>query len=331
MRRGMIGKLYADNVSRAYAGFENVSLRDTLPEKNVDFIISVKRITSNTYINSTAYTNDSFIQFSISCLAGGGTASYGGITKTLAASTTTVVTFGKYAGVDDGTPSSGPLTISGNYYQVKYIPFNSAKSTTSYAMRNCLTGVVQWFGSQMLYVDGLFSGNIQVPDAPDLPYRLNIASIGCLMGKQVPVFGDERPANTVATSIPINFIRQLVKLTRAGGAFAGCTGLLSIPEDLFETNELLESVYDSDISGVTDAGAFEGCTHLSSLPSKLFWRQKKLLSLENCFKGCSLLRGSTPVDSLGHKLWERYSRSASGCFTGCSGLVDYADIPADWK
>lgn len=119
--------------------------------------LSVARYTSNTYANSTTYTNDSFIRVTVYG-TGDITCVYDSNTVTQTCSNgSTKFTFGKYMGVDDGTATSGTMTLSGNgITSFGGGAFNTAKAATDYC--GCITSVDNW-GSVTIIGTGCFAHN----------------------------------------------------------------------------------------------------------------------------------------------------------------------------
>ena len=111
--------------------------------------------------------------------------------------------------------------------------------------------------------------------------------------------------------------------------FYGCTGLTSIPSDLFANNP-----------EVTDfSHCFDNCTGLTSIPSDLFANNTKVTKFNYCFFRCTGLTSSTPLDNDGTPLYNRSEGKEgylvvthhSDCFYGCTLMSDYSSIPRDWK
>lgn len=114
-------------------------------------------------------------------------------------------------------------------------------------------------------------------------------------------------------------------LTNAKNAFSS-QNLVTLPIDEFSNCKELTNV----------EGVFTNCAELTNMPH--FRENKKITNFREAFAGCSKLTGSTPTDENGYKLWERagkegYPRSitGTGCFTGCTQLDDYDEIPDNWK
>ena len=125
---------------------------------------------------------------------------------------------------------------------------------------------------------------------------------------------------TGLTSIPADLFRYNVNVSTSGfyGTFLGCTNLTSIPADLFR--------YNVNVSTSGFYQTFYGCTGLTSIPTDLF-RHNTLVStfgFYQTFYGCTGLT-SIPADLF------RYNVNVStsgfyGTFYNCSSLTS---IPTD--
>lgn len=108
--------------------------------------------------------------------------------------------------------------------------------------------------------------------------------------------------------------------------FWKCSGLAELPPDLFQDCEQV----------ITFMRTFSNCSNLKYVPAGLFDKNKRVTSFSNTFAGCSSLSGYTP-NTDGVELWERqepdYTKvgTGAGCFRNCTGLTNYAAIPAEWK
>ena len=165
-------------------------------------------------------------------------------------------------------------------------------------------------------------------------------------------------ACTSLTSIPENlFSKTTVEYFL--GVFEGCTALESIPDKLFYNNvntvsfeyifrnctslkTIPESLFENNIYTNYINYTFYGCTSLESVPVTIFDNCKDIIVSNSTFYGCSSLTGESPytiIDGEKIHLYERinylnyFSEIVSNryCFTGCTNLTDYADIPDDWK
>lgn len=116
------------------------------PIVETDVVMQVLRENNRTYSNDTTYADDSFIGLTVTLATGNeATITYGGITKTLTA--TGNVTFGKYLGVDDETPTSGELRISGTYSYYDLMSFSVMKegaTKSSTKKCHCVTAIDSW-------------------------------------------------------------------------------------------------------------------------------------------------------------------------------------------
>ena len=123
---------------------------------------------------------------------------------------------------------------------------------------------------------------------------------------------------TGLTSLPTDIFRYNTAVSTSGfyQTFYGCTGLASIPTDLFRYNTLVSS------SGFQYT--FFGCTGLTSLPTDLF-RYNTLVSSSGfyaTFQGCTGL-ASLPADLF------RYNTSCTSfyqTFYDCTALQQRSDI-----
>lgn len=245
-----IGDVYvgSSKISEIYVGNNLVYTAggDEPIVANQDYILNVTKETRNTYANSTTYS-DKFIAFSVYGGTSGMTITYDGITKTVSASATETITFGKYLGVDDGTADTGDITFSGTGY-VKTVSISTGKSTSSYV--NCVNSVVQYFGQNMSSWSMSGQTRLQTFKIPSHITEIpEVAFSGC----------------TSLTTVKIP--SAITRIWRA--AFYGCSNL---------TNAKL----NMSITRINDE-AFYGCSKLPyiTLPNTLLSIGSK------AFNGCS--------------------------------------------
>lgn len=159
-------KIGSNNIGDVYVGGSKISsifvgnnkVYSSAPPPVIrDFIVNVTRETRDTYVNSsTTYTGDSYVAVKIATGTESGvtrtaTVTYGGITQTVndvPENSPTTIRFGKYKGVDDNTPVTGDMTISGDY---SYVEFGVSEpiAKNSNTRVNCVNNIVQYFGSQL--------------------------------------------------------------------------------------------------------------------------------------------------------------------------------------
>ena len=150
-------------------------------------------------------------------------------------------------------------------------------------------------------------------------------------GTDVPITGTGALSYTFADigehKVTIEFDEDITGFSLC---FSGCTGLTSIPENLF-----------ANCPNVTDfGGCFSNCSGLTSIPENLFANNTAVTSFDSCFRNCTGLTGNCPTDNDGTPIYNRSGEGKEGyatvnsfgsCFQGCTGLTDYNSIPSDWK
>lgn len=167
---------------------------------------------------------------------------------------------------------------------------------------------------------------------------------GCTGLKTLPenLFSNQTAIKTFAStfsgcsgleSLPGSLFEGCTAMTSVSSAFLNCSGLKSLPENLFATNPALETI----------TSAFSGCSALTSLPAGLFDNNKKLKTVKTAFKDCTSLTGESPYTQIDQQKIHLYERTtalgfvaitntnATDIFAGCTGLSDYAAMPAVWK
>lgn len=116
-------------------------------------VLTVEKITNNTYAGETLYENEQFILLDIYPKTNGTVkVTYGGLTKTITdtsgaeAPNAQKVYFGTFNGVSDSvaTPSGGTLTIEGDYENFACGGYASSSKTYSLNYCGCITGVQEW-------------------------------------------------------------------------------------------------------------------------------------------------------------------------------------------
>lgn len=151
-------------------------------ESSKPVVLEVEKITSNTYVSSTSYTNEQFLMLDIYPKTAGSTVNvtYGDLTKTLSFTSTSAkqVYFGTYGGVADSvaTPTSGELTIEGDCVGVAVSSYNSAKSTTTYCY--CITAVNDWGGINIIPDNAFYDCYCQHEKFTLAPLPNGLTSIG---------------------------------------------------------------------------------------------------------------------------------------------------------
>ena len=127
-------------------------------------------------------------------------------------------------------------------------------------------------------------------------------------------------SNFKASINTIEIIQLADSVTDCSSMFEDCASLTAIPSTLIIPNS------------VTDcAQMFSGCSSLISDISNIWpstWNYDGTINLSNMFESCSKVVGTVPAD----KLWNSGKTfNSSSCFTGCTSLTNYNEIPAGWK
>ena len=164
------------------------------------------------------------------------------------------------------------------------------------------------------------------------------------------------------TSIPTGLFDNNTKVTTFGSTFSGCNSIVEIPERIFDNNPEVTNfagVFERTKITVIPAGLFKNntkaewfgsafyyCRMLQSVPAGLFDSCTKALGFSNTFGFCTMLTGESPYTTINVNgtdvkvhLYERSAypehftapTSYNGCFFNSSGLMDYANIPTEWK
>ena len=142
--------------------------------------------------------------------------------------------------------------------------------------------------------------------------------------------------NPELISIKKGVFDGLKDVTSFNFTFYNCESITEIPEGLFDKCTEVTSFI----------GTFAECASLTNIPEELFDKCTKVTIFEGTFYGCTALTGESPyttinVDGTDVKvhLYERSSypehfttpTDNGKAYYNCTGLSDYANIPASWK
>ena len=247
----------ARNVKSGYVGVNGVARLFFAPDDGGAAVLEVEKITSDTYANSTTYTAEEFILLDIYPKTGGTVkVTYGGLTKTITDTSgaeepnAQQVFFGTFNGVTDSvaTPSSGTLTIEGDYYAFGcgfYAFTNKLDNYTCICVVNILD-----FGNVEIIPNNAF-GVVLVPDNPK---RLTGEII---IPSTVKSIGEGAFLVTKITSVTISNTVSVI----GKGAFNGCS--------LLSTVKMLGSV-PPKLIGQTDTDGTTSYTNFGVVGSEAF-------------------------------------------------------------
>ena len=129
-----------------------------------------------------------------------------------------------------------------------------------------------------------------------------------------------------------------VSVTSTCGIFKNNPSLTNISEALgdYRLQTIAVDEFSNNKELVNVSFLFSNSSQLTNMPN--FKENKKITDFSYAFQNCTNLRGSTPTDENGYKLWQRAGKSGypetingEGCFRGCTQLDDYNEIPDNWK
>ena len=148
----------------------------------------------------------------------------------------------------------------------------------------------------------------------------------------VTIFGYTFSGCSSLTTIPTGLFDNCTEVTIFQYTFGGCSALTAIPTGLFDNCTEVTSFKDT----------FSGCSALTTIPTGLFDNCTKVTDFLYTLYECTALTGESPYTLINGQKVHLYERkdypdhftaptSTSYCFQNCTGLTDYAQMPADWK
>ena len=201
-------------------------------------------------------------------------------------------------------------------------------------------------------ITGNESGEIRVPELNDekvyITFKEDVTDLsnafeGCTSLAAIPenLFAHNTEVTTFEStfapctslqSIPENLFAKNPKVTSFQSTFEGCSSLQSIPENLFANNPAVTNF----------AYTFADCMSLTAISAGLFDNNRKVSSFTDTFTRMPQLTGESPYTMIDDQKVHIYERANypehfttptdfSACFSECTGLTDYAQIPSDWK
>ena len=134
-------------------------------------------------------------------------------------------------------------------------------------------------------------------------------------------------------------------LTDVPRIFDGCTNVTSFEATFAQCGALsaiADGLFDSCSKVTTFASTFNSCGSLMAIPQGLFDKCKEVTHFNRTFYNCVNAKGESPYTIINGKKVHLYERKDypedfttpvifDGCFSSSGLLIDYAQIPSDWK
>ena len=260
-------------------------------KSTVPAVLTVEKITSDTYAGSTTYTGESFALLDIYPKSASSTVkvTYGGLTKTLTFTGTNAQTvyFGTFNGVTDSvtTPASGTLTIEGDYRGFAsgtYSKYNATTTKSQTAYSSCVTSVVDW--GSLEYLPSYAFQDCAKLTAPNLPSGVtsipSYAFYGCsnIAFTSLPsaitsigTYAFYQCANLAITSLPSGvtsigtYAFYECKSINIREIPSGVTSIADYTFAMYATSYVCETAMNGGTmtlpSGLTSIGKYALCSH----------------------------------------------------------------------
>ena len=161
-------------------------------------------------------------------------------------------------------------------------------------------------------------------DGTKQTYTVNNSSIGVIHDYSesniytIKIIGNH--SHFKASINTIEIIQLADSVTDCSSMFEDCASLTAIPSTFKIPDSVTKCSY-----------MFYSCLNLTSDISNIWpssWNYTGTINLSNMFESCSKVVGTVPAD----KLWNSGKTfNSNGCFTGCTSLTNYNEIPAGWK
>lgn len=223
------------------------------------------------------------------------------------------------------------ITISG------FMP--GFKVNNNSAIRSLITEIVQWGIVGLRTFDFYGCNNLTY-----IPGSAALSAVGGYTGlDEVVSFASAFRATGLLT-IPADLFDYSPNATTFSDTFSSCLQITSVPSGLF----------DNVTNATSFASCFFSCTSLASVPSDLFDQNVNVTNFSGTFRNCRVLTNvlqftyntnvtifnniynmSTTTNSLtgtAPSLWLRTpTPSGTAAFRNCTGLSNFASIPANFK
>lgn len=229
------------------------------------------------------------------------------------------------------TPGTYTITISG------FMPGFRVDNNAS--IRSLITELVQWGIVGLRVINFYGCTNLTA-----IPGSGSLSGVGGYTGLSEVLSFASFMRSTRITSIPSDIFDYSPNATTFTDSFSSITTITTVPTGLFDNVTL----------ATTFASCFFACTGLTSVPSTLFDANTLAVNFSSTFRNCRALTNvlqftyntnvtifnniynmSTTANALvgnAPELWNRTpTPSGIDAFNNCTGLSNYASIPANFK
>jgi hypothetical protein len=229
------------------------------------------------------------------------------------------------------TPGTYTITISG------YMPGFRVDNNAS--IRSLITELVQWGIVGLRVIN--FYGCLNLTT---IPGSASLSGVGGYTGLSEVTSFASFMRGTKLTAIPADLFDYSPNATTFTDSFSSITTITTVPSGLFDVPTL----------ATTFASCFLACTSLATVPPTLFDTNTNVVSFSGTFRNCRALTNvlqftnnlsvtnfqniynmtttSNALTGTAPTLWSRTpTPTGTGAFLNCTGLTNYASIPANWK
>ena len=229
--------------------------------------------------------------------------------------------------------SAGTYTITISGFMPGFTVNNNS------GIRNLITELVQWGIVGLRVIN--FYGCVNLTA---IPGSTSLSGVGGYTGLSEVTSFASFMRGTRITAIPADLFDYSPNVTTFTDSFASITTITTVPAGLFDVPTLATSF----------ASCFLACTSLTTVPSTLFDTNTNVISFSGTFRNCRALTNvlqftnnlnvtnfqniynmtttSNALTGTAPALWSRTpTPTGTGAFFNCTGLTNYASIPANWK
>jgi hypothetical protein len=229
--------------------------------------------------------------------------------------------------------SAGTYTITISGYMPGFRVDNNA------SIRSLITELVQWGIVGLRVIN--FYGCLNLTA---IPGSASLSGVGGYTGLSEVTSFASFMRGTKITAIPADLFDFSPNATTFTDSFSSITTITTVPSGLFDVPTL----------ATTFASCFLACTSLASVPSTLFDTNTNVVSFSGTFRNCRALTNvlqfannlnvtnfqnvynmtttSNALTGTAPTIWSRTpTPTGTGAFLNCTGLSNFASIPANFK